>query len=136
MTTMTHLWNETHTEALVHIDNAPAGIVKLMPPWRVFPRDGGQPFDIAVDADAPALALLKAFISLDELARGVDPDRSTKAPPPFAKHEGAWLYTQAKVRRQSGLDYDEWSGKQFAAANVIYRNVVRKYGDAVPDPEW
>lgn len=48
--------------------------------------------------------------------------------PKFARDEWCWDYTRTKVEEQSGRDYDDWIGKDFAAATVIYRNVERKYG--------
>lgn len=48
--------------------------------------------------------------------------------PKFAKNTWAWQRTCARVTAQSGSAYDDWSGKEFAAAQVIYRNTVRKYG--------
>lgn len=59
-------------------------------------------------------------------------------PPTFvgAEHGEAecWIYTAHKLVLGGGsADFREWSGKDFAAANAIYRRVRRKYGDSPPD---
>src|SRR3954454_15896803 len=61
------------------------------------------------------------------------PHNYKKDPPRFATDPLAWDYTRDKVENQSGLSYDEWTGKQFAAATVIYKNVRNKYGSSLKD---
>lgn len=162
MTTLTQTWNADGTQAVVLLDGTPAGRLSFEPPWTVFPQAGAT-FTIAeLPVTEKELALLKAFIALDEQARGIGPDRSTRRPPPnvrdvnkfretFADQSwvalasddevqraanAAWVYTSAKVRMKTGLDYDEWAGKQFMAASAIFKRVVRKYGQDVPEPVW
>lgn len=161
MTVLTQTWNPDGTQAVVLLDGTPAGRLSFEPPWTVFPH-AGPTFEIDAPASEKELALLKAFIALDELARGIGPDHSTRRPPPnvrdvnkfretFADQpwvalvsddevqraaNAAWLYTAAKVRMKMGLDYDEWVGKQFMAASAIFKRVVRKYGQDVPEPVW
>jgi hypothetical protein len=133
---VTHTWNADNTTAVLQMDGTPLGRLEFRPPWMAVSHDTSIPLDVEDREDA-GMALLKAVIALDELARGTGPDRSAKAPPRYAEQNmAAWLYTHAKVRRQSGLDYDEWGKKQFMAAGAIFKRVVNKYGDNVPDPDF
>lgn len=56
-----------------------------------------------------------------------------KDPPRFAIDPVAWDYTRDKLEESTGLPYDQWTGRQFAAAQVIYRNVRAKYGDSLKE---
>lgn len=45
-----------------------------------------------------------------------------------------WIYTAHKlVSSGKNADFREWDNSEFAAANAIFRRVVRKYGDSPPD---
>lgn len=58
-----------------------------------------------------------------------------REPPKFATDPWCWEYTREKINanhlRKHGyeLTYDEWEPKHFMGAQVIYRNVVKKYGE-------
>lgn len=51
-----------------------------------------------------------------------------RQPPAFATDSWAWNYTRVKIEEQCGKEYDDWTGPQFGASQVIYRNVLKKYG--------
>jgi hypothetical protein len=55
--------------------------------------------------------------------------------PKYVRDLQAWERSAEKVVNQSGLDYEDWTGKQFAAATIIYKNTVAKYGVAQPGPD-
>lgn len=65
---------------------------------------------------------------------GYGADHSRPAPK-YVRDLQAWERAAEKVVNQSGLDYSDWSGKQFAAATVIYKATVQKYGVAQPGPD-
>src|SRR5436190_19159676 len=54
-------------------------------------------------------------------------------PPPFAKDPWAWDYTRDRIEQNTGIGYDDWEGKHFAGAAAMYKNVRRKYGDALKE---
>lgn len=134
--TVTHTWNAERSAAVLQMGGAPLGRLEFRPPWMAVANGTTVALDVE-DREEAGLALLKAVIVLDEIARGTGPDRSQRTPPKYAaENAAAWLYTHAKVRRQSGLDYDEWGQKQFMAAGAIFKRVVKKYGTDVPDPDF
>lgn len=58
-----------------------------------------------------------------------------REPPKFATDSRIWAYTQEKIKGQTGRIYESWVGKDFAAATVVYRNVLKKYGSGANIPE-
>lgn len=55
-----------------------------------------------------------------------------KPPPRFVKNEWAWAYTLRKLEEKGMVD-EHGNPSNYAAANRIYQNVVKKYGAAEPD---
>lgn len=54
-----------------------------------------------------------------------------KPPPAFAKDPFIWDYVMKSMEASTGKNYPEWVGKHFAGSAAMYKNCVKKYGDAM-----
>jgi hypothetical protein len=88
------------------------------------------------DPEDQGMAFLKSFphLSTDTVL-----DFLLDPPTYVGQTEGerkCWVYTVWKMAVQTGkapVKMVEWEDKNYAAAQAIYRRVVRKYGDNPPD---
>jgi hypothetical protein len=62
---------------------------------------------------------------------------ASRPAPKYVRSLKAWERASQKIVKQTGLTYDQWSGKQFGAATKIYKATIDKYGldQPGPDPE-
>lgn len=106
--------------------------------WALFPSNGQRPvvFDECDALDDLDLAFSKSVSEhFNKQSTGWD---FFLDPPTFVGHSDGerkcWIYICWKlVKDGANPDFREWSGREFAAANAMYRRAVRKYGDNPPD---
>lgn len=92
-------------------------------------------FTDIMDVEDMSLAFAKSFEHLAEWNSELD---FFLDPPTFVGptegERACWIYTAHKLLSSGkSVDFKEWSGGEFSAANAIYRRVRRKYGDNPPD---